>query len=61
LLFLEIARGGVYGVRCDLHDGMGKVASMVVGDPTVNLETAGQIQDPGKAKLRNAELLGQID
>jgi pseudoazurin len=52
---------GVYGVRCVPHYGMGMVALLVVGDPTVNLETAGQIKHPGKAKQRMAELLGQID
>jgi pseudoazurin len=52
---------GVYGVRCVPHYGMGMVALIVVGDPTVNLETAGQIKHPGKAKQRMAELLDQID
>ena len=52
---------GVCGVRCVPHYGMGMVALIVVGDPTVNLETAGQIKHPGKAKQRMAELLGQID
>jgi pseudoazurin len=52
---------GVYGVRCVPHYGMGMVALIVVGDPTINLATAGQIKHPGKAKQRMAELLGQID
>jgi pseudoazurin len=52
---------GVYGVRCVPHYGMGMVALIVVGDPTINLETAGQIKHPGKAKQRMAELLDQID
>ena len=52
---------GVYGVRCVPHYARGMVALIVVGDPTVNLETAGQIKHPGKAKQRMAELLGQID
>jgi pseudoazurin len=52
---------GVYGVCCVPHYGMGMVALIVVGDPSVNLETAGQIKHPGRAKQRMAELLGQID
>jgi pseudoazurin len=52
---------GVYGVRCVPHYGMGMVALIVVGDPTVNLETAGQIKHPGRAKQRMAELLDQLD
>jgi pseudoazurin len=52
---------GVYGVRCVPHYGMGMVALIVVGDPTVNLETAGQIKHPGKAKQRMAQLLDQLD
>jgi pseudoazurin len=43
---------GVYGVRCVPHYGMGMVALIVVGDPTINLETAGQIKHPGKAEQR---------
>jgi pseudoazurin len=52
---------GVYGVRCVPHYGMGMVALIVVGDPTVNVDTVRQIKHPGKAKQRMAELLGQID
>jgi pseudoazurin len=52
---------GVYGVRCVPHYGMGMVALIVVGNPGVNLETARQVKQPGKAKQRMAELLGQID
>ena len=52
---------GVYGVRCVPHYGMGMVALIVVGDPGVNLETARQVKQPGKAKQRMAELLGHID
>jgi pseudoazurin len=52
---------GVYRVRCVPHYVMGMVALIVVGDPTVNLETAGQIKRPGKAKQRMVELLDQID
>jgi pseudoazurin len=51
---------GVYGVRCVPHYGMGMVALIVVGDPSVNLETAGQIKHPGRAKQRMADLLGRI-
>jgi hypothetical protein len=40
---------------------MGMVALIVVGNPGVNLETARQVKQPGKAKQRMAELLGQID
>lgn len=52
---------GVYGVRCVPHYGMGMVALIVVGDPAVNLETAGQIKHPGKAKQRMTQLLDQLD
>jgi pseudoazurin len=52
---------GVYGVRCVPHYGMGMVALIVVGDPAVNLEIAGQIKHLGKAKQRMAELLGRVD
>jgi pseudoazurin len=52
---------GVYGVRCVPHYGMGMVALIVVGDPSINLETAGEIKHPGKAKQRMAELLDRLD
>jgi pseudoazurin len=51
---------GVYGVRCVPHYAMGMVALIVVGDPSVNLETAGQIKQPGRAKQRMAELLDRL-
>jgi pseudoazurin len=40
---------GVYGVCCVPHYGMGMVALIVVGDPSVNLETAGQIKPAGQS------------
>jgi pseudoazurin len=52
---------GVYGVRCVPHHAMGMVALIVVGDPSVNLETARQVKQPGKAKQRMAELLARLD
>jgi pseudoazurin len=52
---------GVYGVRCVPHYGMGMVALIVVGDPTINRETASQVKHPGKAKQRMAELFNQIE
>ena len=52
---------GVYGVRCVPHYPMGMVALIVVGDPSVNLEAARQVKQPGRAKQRMAELLAQLD
>lgn len=52
---------GVYGVRCVPHYPMGMVALIVVGDPSVNLEAAGQVEHRGKAKQRMAELLARLD
>jgi len=52
---------GVYGVRCVPHYGMGMVALIVVGDPSVNLETARQVKQPGEAKQRMIELLDQLN
>ena len=40
---------------------MGMVALIVVGDPSVNLEAARQVKQPGKAKQRMAELLARLD
>jgi pseudoazurin len=52
---------GVYGVRCVPHYAMGMVALIVVGDPSVNLEAAREVQHRGKAKQRMAELLDRLD
>jgi pseudoazurin len=52
---------GVHGVRCVPHYAMGMVALIVVGEPAINVEPAGQIKHPGKAKQRMAELLDQIE
>ena len=52
---------GVYGVRCVPHYPMGMVALIVVGDPSVNLEAARQVKQPGRAKQRMAELLARLD
>jgi pseudoazurin len=52
---------GIYGVRCVPHYPMGMVALIVVGDPSVNLEAARQVKQPGKAKQRMAELLARLD
>jgi hypothetical protein len=40
---------------------MGMVALIVVGDPTINRETASQVKQHGKAKQRMAELFNQIE
>jgi hypothetical protein len=40
---------------------MGMVALIVVGDPSVNLETAWQVKQPGRAKQRMAKLLDRLD
>jgi len=52
---------GIYGVRCVPHYPMGMVALIVVGDPSVNLEAARQVKQPGRAKQRMAELLARLD
>jgi pseudoazurin len=52
---------GVYGVLCVPHYAMGMVALIVVGDPSVNLEAAHDVQHRGKAKQRMAELLDRFD
>ena len=49
---------GVYGIKCTPHYGMGMVALIVVGQP-VNLEAAGEVKHPGKAKKAFADLLTQ--
>jgi pseudoazurin len=53
---VTIAKGGVYGVKCTPHYGMGMVALIVAGKP-VNLEQAKAVKQPGKAKKVFAELL----
>jgi pseudoazurin len=52
---------GVYGVRCAPHHAMGMVALIVVGDPSVNLEAARQVKQPGRAKQRMADLLDRLN
>jgi pseudoazurin len=52
---------GVYGVRCVPHHAMGTVALIVVGDPSVNLEAARQVKQPGRAKQRMADLLARLN
>jgi pseudoazurin len=52
---------GVYGIRCVPHYAMGMVALVMVGGPSVNLEAARQVKQPGKAKQRMAELLDRLD
>ena len=52
---------GVYGIRCLPHYPMGMVALIAVGNPSVNLETARRVKQPGKAKQRMVELLDQLD
>ena len=52
---------GVYGIRCVPHYPMGMVALIAVGDPSVNLETARQVKQPGKGKQRMVELLDQLN
>ena len=48
---------GVYGYKCAPHYAMGMVGAVVVGD-AANLEAAGQVGHPGKAKATMAKLLG---
>lgn len=50
---------GVYGVKCTPHYGMGMVALITVGKP-VNLETAQEVKQPGKAKKVFSDLFDQI-
>jgi pseudoazurin len=52
---------GVYGVRCVPHYAMGMVALIAVGDPSVNLATAQEVKQTGRAKQRMAELLARLD
>jgi pseudoazurin len=52
---------GVYGVRCVPHYPLGMVALIVVGDPAINLESARQVKQPGRARQRMAELLARLD
>ncbi|PRD41850.1 pseudoazurin [Phyllobacterium phragmitis] len=56
---VTLTKEGVYGVKCAPHYGMGMVALIEVGAPA-NVEAAGQVKHPGKAKAVFAELLGQV-
>jgi hypothetical protein len=40
---------------------MGMVALIAVGDPSVNLATAQEVKQTGRAKQRMAELLARLD
>lgn len=51
---------GVYGYICSPHYEMGMVGVIVVGDPSGNLEAAGNVRQQGKAKAAFAALLGQV-
>lgn len=51
---------GVYGVKCAPHYGMGMVALIAAGEPT-NLEAAGTVKHPGKAKQAFAGLFDELN
>jgi pseudoazurin len=55
-LTVTLTKPGVYGVECTPHYGMGMVALIVVGDPSVNLAKAEAVPQPGKAKPAFAKL-----
>ena len=51
---------GVYGYICSPHYEMGMVGVIVVGDPSDNLEAAGNVRQQGKAKAAFEALLAQV-
>jgi pseudoazurin len=59
-LTVTLTKPGVYGVECTPHYGMGMVALIIVGDPSVNLEKAQAVPQPGKAKQAFAKLFEAI-
>lgn len=54
---VTLDKQGVYGVKCAPHYAMGMVALIEVGEPA-NLDKAGAVKHPGKAKSVFAELFG---
>ncbi|MEX0853206.1 MAG: pseudoazurin [Bauldia sp.] len=53
--------GGVYGVKCAPHYGLGMVALIVVGNDASNLAAAQAVKQPGKAKQAFASLFDQLN
>lgn len=56
---ITIEKEGVYGVKCVPHYGMGMVMLIAVGTPS-NLDEAGAVKHPPKAKKRFDELLSEV-
>ncbi len=55
---VTFTQAGAYGVKCKPHYGMGMVALIVVGEPA-NVDEAGAVKHPGKAKQTFADLLAK--
>ncbi|MEO9613710.1 MAG: pseudoazurin [Nitratireductor sp.] len=56
-IVITLDKQGVYGIKCAPHYAMGMVALIEVGEPA-NLDEAGAVKHPGKAKAVFAELFG---